>query len=136
MLEEFPLTTFFFLKGFQMEVMYIYSTWQRELKGVGRKVLIDIQVRMQQVQGALHTGSFPTRYNGFRLTVQIKTSVLTAQRGFPAGSRVACLKGAIRNAQRRRNLLSFACSLDLNALSPGACAHARPRCVGVVAANH
>lgn len=71
-----------------MEVMYIYSTWQRELKGVGRKVLIDIQVRMQQVQGALHTGCFPTRYNGFRLTVQIKSPVLTASARLP--SRESC----------------------------------------------
>lgn len=102
MLEEFPLTTYFLLKGFQMEVMYVYSNWWRGPRGVGRKLLIDIQVRMQQVQGVLHTGAFPTRYNGFRLTVQIKSPVLTGQRGFPAGSRVACLKGAIRNTQRRR----------------------------------
>lgn len=81
-----------------MEVTYIYSNWQRGPKGVGRKMLIDIQVRMQQVQGVLYTGAFPARYNGFRLTVQIKSPVLTAQRGFPAGSRVVCLKGAIRNA--------------------------------------
>jgi len=115
--------------------MYIYSNWQRGPEGVGREMLTDIQARMQQVQGVLHTGAFPTRYNGFRLTVRIKSPVLTAQRGFPAGSRVACLKGAIRKAEGRRKPLSFACSPVPSAPSPRACCPAYPTCAGLEAAN-
>lgn len=48
--------------------------------------------------GSSAHGGFPNRYNGFRLTAQIKSPVLTAQHGFPA----ACLRGAIGNTERKK----------------------------------
>lgn len=66
--------------------------------------------------GSTARGGFPNRYNGFRLTVQIKSPVLTAQHGFP----VACLRGAIGNTEWRKTF-SPSCSPALCTPLPQVC---------------